>query len=145
MFKQFSGHFWVRSFLIILIWTLLFGRDNCFYQCVAIVGSHFAILSFPYKLPTQGFWTLNTRRNSLKRNDTIILCIHTPAFYFRFHNCKRENLELGVMSIALKSSLDYYEYSCSCGHFTSNSIMVTQLARHQTFIHFAFCWYGFNL
>jgi hypothetical protein len=42
------------------------------------------------------------------------------------------------MSMALKSSLDYYGYSCLCVHFISNSIMVTQLARHQTFTHFAF-------
>jgi hypothetical protein len=68
----------------------------------------------------------------------IILRICTPAFCFRFHDCKRENLEFEVMSMALKSSLDYYGYSCLCGHFTSNSMMVTQLARHQTFTHFAF-------
>ena len=61
-----------------------------------------------------------------------------PAFRFRFHDCKHENLELEVMSMALKSSLDCYEYSCSCGHFTSNSIVVTHVSNHQTFIHFAF-------
>jgi hypothetical protein len=42
------------------------------------------------------------------------------------------------MLMALKSSLDWYEYSCSCGHFTSNSIVVTHESKHQTFIHFAF-------
>ena len=68
----------------------------------------------------------------------IILCIRTPAFFFRFHDYKHENLEFKVMSMALKSSLDYYGYSCLCVNFTSNSIMVTQLARHQIFIHFAF-------
>ena len=129
MFKQFSGCFRVGFFLIILIWTCSFGRDNCFYQCVAIVGIHIGFLSFPYKLPTQGFWTLNTRRNSLKQNDTIILHIHTPAFRFHFHDCKHEKLELKVMLMVLKSSLDCHKYSCSCGHFTSNSIMVTQLEK----------------
>ena len=85
-----------------------------------LLAAIFAFLSFPYKLPTQGFWTLNTCPNSWKQNDTIIFRLRTPTFRFHFHDCKRENLELEVMSMALKSSFDCYEYSCSCGHFTSN-------------------------
>ena len=84
MFKQFSGCFWVRIILIILIWICSFGRDNCFYQFVAIVGSHFTFLSFSYKLPTQGFWTLSTCCNSWKQNDTIILHYSHTCLLFLF-------------------------------------------------------------
>ena len=41
MFIRFSGCcFWVGIIFALLIWIFSFNRDNCFYQCVAIVGSH---------------------------------------------------------------------------------------------------------
>jgi len=114
-----------------------------------MLASILQFLSFPYKLPTQGFWTLNTRRNYLKQNDTIIFRFRTPAFHFHFHNCKHENLGLEVMLIALKSSLDFYRSFCLCGHnsFTSNSLLVMHLSKHQNSTHFEFdhFQYGFDL
>jgi hypothetical protein len=103
------------------------------------VGSHFAFLSFPYKLPTQGFWNSQYSSQFFKTKRHYYFAHSHTCLSFCFHDCKRENLELEVMSMALKSSLDYYEYSCSCGHFTSNSILVIHVSKHQTFIHFAFC------
>ena len=92
IFIRFSGCcFWVRNFLIITIWICSIGRDNCFSQCVAIVGSQFAFSYCPYKLPTPVFCKLWFRHNPSNKT--------TPLFYMRlhtylgsrFHNCKREN------------------------------------------------------
>ena len=40
MFIRFSGYcFLVGIIFDVLIWICPFGKDNCFYQCVAIVGN----------------------------------------------------------------------------------------------------------
>jgi len=92
MFTWFSGcYFWVRIFLIILIWICSFGRDNCFYQCVAIVGNQFAFLYCPYKLPTPVFCKLWFRRNLFNKT-TLLFYMHLHTYLgSRFHDCKHEN------------------------------------------------------
>ena len=149
MFKQFFGCFWVRIILIILIWICSFGRDNCFYQCVAIVGSHFEILSFPYKLPTQGFWTLNTHHNFLNKRHYYLSLSHT-CFSFSFSRLQAWKPIVGIhvdgirMIFWIVMNLFVYVVITL---FTSNSLLVIHLSKHQTSTHFAFdhCQYGFDL
>jgi hypothetical protein len=120
----------VKSNCYILSWEALLTQGS--------VGSHFAFYLFLISYLYKGFEPL-VLVAILENKTTLLSCtIHTLAFHFRFHDCKCENFDLEVMSMALKSSLNYYDYSCSCGLFTSNSIMVIHASKHQTFIHFAF-------
>ena len=84
MFTWFSSSFfWVRIFLIILIWICSFGRDNCFYQCVAIVGSQFAFFYCPYKLPTPVFCKPWFSSQSLNKMTLLFRAFaHLPWFSF---------------------------------------------------------------
>ena len=100
----------------------------------AILNFYLFLISYLHK----GFEPLVLVAILENKTTLLFFTIHIPSFCFCFHYCKHENLEFEVMSMALKSSLDYYGYSCLCVHCTSNSIMVTQLARHQILIHFAF-------
>ena len=85
MFTQFSGcYFGVRIFLIIIIWIFSFGRDNYFYQCVAIVGSQFTFFHCLISYLHQCFANLNF---SLQFSNTMTLLFfalfaHLPSFLF---------------------------------------------------------------
>jgi hypothetical protein len=91
--------------------------------------------NFIFSLQASYTRVLNPQYSSqfFKQNDTIIFGFRTPASHFHFHDCKRENLEMELVLMALKSSRDCYESFCSCGHFTFNSIMVIHLSKHRTF------------
>ena len=84
MFIRFSGCYsWVGIIFAILIWICSFGRDNCFYQYVAIVGSQFTFFHCLISCLHQFLQTLIFRRNS-QINDTFIFpsFAHLPLFLF---------------------------------------------------------------
>ena len=85
MFKRFFGcYFWVRFFLIIIIWICSFGKDNCFYQCVSIVGNQFTFLSYPYKLPMLVFFNPWFSSQSLNKTTLLFFALFAqlPLFLF---------------------------------------------------------------
>ena len=84
MFIRFPGCcFWVGIIFDVLIWICSFGRDNCFYQCVTIVGSQFTFFHCLISCLHQFLQTLIFRRNS-QINDTFIFALftHLPLFLF---------------------------------------------------------------
>ena len=124
----FGCYFWVRIFLIIIIWICSFGKDNCFYQCVAIVGSQFAFFYCPYKMSTPVFCKPWFSSQSLNKTTLLFLRYLHTYLYSCFHDYKHENL---VSEVTLKSSLDCCDHSRLYAHCISNLLIVIQLTRLQ--------------
>ena len=77
----FGCYFWVEIIFVVLIWIGTFCRDNCFYQCVAIVGSQITFFYCLVNCLHQCFANIDFFRWNFQMNDTFILCAFLHTYF----------------------------------------------------------------